>query len=168
MGEFPLLLNDMEPIHWLIAGCGIGAIVVGLQWFSNRSFGISASLENLCAVASRRPVFKQEDTWRLPFVVGLISAGILSALMGGNFEWSGQNGMLDSVIQLGPIGKTVWMFSGGLLIGFGTRLSGGCTSGHGIFGISIFQRSSIIATVCFMGAGMGTTFLVYRILSGGG
>jgi uncharacterized membrane protein YedE/YeeE len=58
------------------------------------------------------------------------------------------------------------MFGGGLLIGFGTRLAGGCTSGHGIFGLSNFEKSSWVATIAFMAAGLATTQLVYRVLAG--
>jgi hypothetical protein len=53
------------------------------------------------------------------------------------------------------------MFTGGLWIGFGTRLSNGCTSGHGIFGLSNLERGSLDATLAFLAAGMLTTFLAY-------
>ena len=56
------------------------------------------------------------------------------------------------------------MFVGGLFIGFGTRLAGGCTSGHGIFGISNLEVPSLVATVSFMVAGIVTTNLVYRVI----
>jgi uncharacterized membrane protein YedE/YeeE len=56
------------------------------------------------------------------------------------------------------------MFVGGLFIGFGTRLAGGCTSGHGIFGLANFELPSLLSTVCFMGAGIVTTQIVYRVL----
>jgi uncharacterized membrane protein YedE/YeeE len=56
------------------------------------------------------------------------------------------------------------MFVGGLFIGFGTRLAGGCTSGHGIFGLSNFELPSLIATMSFMAGGIATTQLLYRIV----
>jgi uncharacterized membrane protein YedE/YeeE len=55
------------------------------------------------------------------------------------------------------------MFAGGALIGVGTRLAGGCTSGHGIFGLSNFELPSLVSTVSFMGGGVVTTQLVYRV-----
>jgi uncharacterized membrane protein YedE/YeeE len=73
-------------------------------------------------------------------------------------------GIFDQVIGLGPAGKLAWMFAGGLLIGFGTRLANGCTSGHGIFGMSNFERPSLVATISFMAAGIVTTQIVYRII----
>ena len=67
-------------------------------------------------------------------------------------------------IGWGNGGKLLWMFGGGLLIGFGTRLAGGCTSGHGIFGMSNLELPSIISTGCFMAAGIVTTNLIYRVI----
>jgi uncharacterized protein len=72
--------------------------------------------------------------------------------------------VFDQVIGFGPAGKLVWMFGGGLLIGFGTRLAGGCTSGHGIFGLSNLELPSLIATISFMAGGIATTELVYRVI----
>ena len=72
--------------------------------------------------------------------------------------------MFDSTIGLGPAGKLAWMFVAGLLIGFGTRLAGGCTSGHGIFGLANLELPSLITTVTFMAAGIVTTQIVYRVI----
>jgi uncharacterized membrane protein YedE/YeeE len=72
--------------------------------------------------------------------------------------------MLDQALALGPAGKLAWMFAGGLCIGFGTRLAGGCTSGHGIFGLSNFELSSLVATLSFMAGGIVTTQFLYRVV----
>jgi uncharacterized membrane protein YedE/YeeE len=56
------------------------------------------------------------------------------------------------------------MFVGGLFIGFGTRLAGGCTSGHGIFGLSNLEWPSLVTTLSFMGGGIVTTQLLYRVI----
>jgi uncharacterized membrane protein YedE/YeeE len=72
--------------------------------------------------------------------------------------------MLDARLGLGVPAKVLWMFAGGALIGFGTRLAGGCTSGHGIFGLSNFERSSLWSVVAFMAAGAVTTNVLYRVV----
>ncbi|MBI2186811.1 MAG: YeeE/YedE family protein [Acidobacteria bacterium] len=64
----------------------------------------------------------------------------------------------------GPASTLAWMFVGGLFIGFGTRLGGGCTSGHGIFGMSNLELPSIVTAVSFMAGGIVTTQLVYRVV----
>jgi len=165
-----LILNDLAPLHWALAGLAIAAITVFLQYWANRSLGISTGFENLCALVSSRPYFRRPRLargghWRLPFLGGLLIGGALSALLGGGWSPTWELGMFDDSIGTGRGLKLAWMFVGGLLIGFGTRLSSGCTSGHGIFGNATFQRSSLVATLAFMATGILTTNLIYRVLS---
>jgi len=72
--------------------------------------------------------------------------------------------MLDQALSLGPGAKLAWMFVGGVLTGFGTRLANGCTSGHGIFGNANFEWPSVVASVSFMASGVVTTQLLYRVI----
>ena len=165
----PLILNDAAPIHWAIAGAGIAAITLCLLFLANRRLGISTGLEDVCSLLIAQPYFQRGAVrsgrkWRLPFVVGLVLGGFLSAVFSGGWAPTWDLGMFDQVIGFGPAGKLAWMFIGGLLIGFGTRLAGGCTSGHGIFGVSNLERPSLISTVSFMGGGILTTQLVYRVV----
>jgi len=167
----PLILNQAPPIHWAIAGAGIAAVTLSLLFLGNRRLGISTSLEDVCSLLIAQPYFRRGAvssgrTWRLPFVVGLVLGGFLSAVLSGGWTPTWELGMFDHVIGLGVAGKLAWMFAGGLLIGFGTRLAGGCTSGHGIFGLSNFELPSLIATISFMAGGIVTTQLVYRVIFG--
>ena len=100
------------------------------------------------------------------FLAGLLFSGFVSAALSGGWEATWDAGMRDSVLGLSLEAKIAWMFVGGLFIGFGTRLAGGCTSGHGIFGVSLLEKSSLLATAAFMAAGMARTHLVYRVLGG--
>jgi uncharacterized membrane protein YedE/YeeE len=72
--------------------------------------------------------------------------------------------MFDEAVRLGHSGKLAWMFVGGLFIGFGTRLGGGCTSGHGIFGLSNLEFPSLVTTMSFMAAGIVTTHVIYGVI----
>lgn len=164
-----LILNDVQPIHWALAGAAIGAITLTLLYVGNRRLGISTGFENICSLVVHTPYFTREglassNGWRLPLLGGLVVGGVLSAVLGGGWEPTWDLGMFDSEIGWGPAGKIVWMFGGGLLIGFGTRLAGGCTSGHGIFGMSNLELPSIVSTVSFMAAGVVTTNLIYRVI----
>ena len=96
--------------------------------------------------------------------MGLVLGGFLSAVLSGGWAPTWDLGVFDQVIGFGHAGKLVWMFTGGLLIGFGTRLAGGCTSGHGIFGLSNLELPSLITTISFMAGGIATTQLVYRVI----
>src|SRR6266480_3147260 len=162
-----LILNDLRPIHWAVAGAGISATTLCLLLVANRRLGISTGLEDLCSLVLSQPYFRRSAVrsgreWRLPFLAGLILGGFLSAAFSGGWTPMWSLGMFDSVIGLGPTGKLAWMFVGGLFIGFGTRLANGCTSGHGIFGLSNFELPSLVATLSFMAGGIVTTQLLYR------
>jgi uncharacterized membrane protein YedE/YeeE len=163
-----LILHDLAPIHWALAGAAIGAITLLLLWTMNQRLGISTGFENLCALAVRIPYFERDEIrgsqrWRLPFLGGLVLGGVVSAASSGGWAPFWDLGMFDARFGWGPLGKLAWMFAGGLLIGFGTRLAGGCTSGHGIFGIANLERASLESTLAFMAAGIATTHLVYRL-----
>ena len=72
-------------------------------------------------------------------------------------------GRFDAVFGWGPTAKLAWMFGGGLLIGFGTRMADGCTSGHGIFGVSHGEASGLRATASFLVAGIVTAHVIYGL-----
>lgn len=164
-----LILNDLAPIHWALAGAVIAAITLTLLFVGNRSLGVSTGFENVCSLVVSAPYFRRESLlashrWRLPLLGGLVIGGFLSAVLGGGWEPTWDLGRFDAEIGWGPAGKVAWMFAGGLLVGFGTRLAGGCTSGHGIFGMSNFQIPSIVSTVSFMAAGVVTANVIYRVV----
>ena len=164
-----LLLHDLAPLHWAIAGAALAALTLVLLFVANRRLGISGGLDDLCSLALSGPYFRRDFVrssrpWRLPFLAGLVLGGVLSAQLGGGWAPVWSLGIFDTAIGFGPAGKLAWMFAGGLLIGFGTRLANGCTSGHGIFGLSNFEWPSLASTASFMGAGIVTTQLVYRVV----
>jgi uncharacterized membrane protein YedE/YeeE len=166
-----LILHDLTPLPWWLAGAAIGAITLLLLWVTNQRLGISTGFENLCALVLRGRYFRRAEIagsqrWRLPFLGGLVLGGALSAQAGGGWRPFWDLGMFDASFGFGPAGKLAWMFAGGLCIGFGTRLAGGCTSGHGIFGVSHRERASLEATLAFLAAGIVTSHLVYRVWGG--
>ena len=164
----PLLLHNLAPLPWAVAGAGIAAVTLTLAFVLNRRLGISTGFEDLCSLVLRAPYFTRPSLlgarrWRLPFVVGLFLGGVLSAVLGGGWAPTWTLGMLDARLGVDPFGKLIWMFVGGLFIGFGTRMAGGCTSGHGIFGMSNFELPSFVSTISFMAGGIVTTQLLYRV-----
>ena len=151
---------------WWQGGAAIGVITLLLLWLGNQRLGLSTGFENLCALVLRTPHLQRSEVtgsarWRLPFLAGLVLGGALAALATGTLAPNLATPMLDAARAPGAGAKLAWMFTGGLLIGFGTRLSNGCTSGHGIFGLSNLERGSLEATLAYLAAGMLTTFLVY-------
>jgi uncharacterized membrane protein YedE/YeeE len=165
----PLILHGLEPLHWALAGAAIAAVTLAMLFIANRRLGVSGGFDDLCSLALSSPYFRRDFVrasrpWRLPFLGGLVLGGTLSAVLGGGWEPTWSLGLFDAAIGLGPWGKLAWMFLGGVLIGFGTRLANGCTSGHGIFGISNFEWPSVVSTATFMAAGLVTTQVIYRVI----
>ena len=165
----PLLLHGLAPLHWAVAGAGIAIVTLLLLFLGNRRLGISTGFEDLCSLAVSWPYFQRSAivkgrTWRLPLLAGLVMGGWLSAVMGGGWSPTWDLGRFDQVVGWGPVGKLAWMFVGGLFIGFGTRLGGGCTSGHGIFGLSNFEWPSLVTVAAFFSGGIIMTNLVYGLV----
>lgn len=164
-----LILHDLQPMHWFVAGVGLAGITLALLLLASRRLSVSSGFEDICSLVLASPYFRRTAvvsgrSWRLPLLAGLVLGGFLSAVFGGGWEPTWALGLFDRAIGLGPAGKLAWMFAGGLLIGFGTRLAGGCTAGHGIFGMANFEKPSIISTITFVLTGIVTTQIVYRLI----
>ncbi|HJP41202.1 MAG TPA: YeeE/YedE thiosulfate transporter family protein [Dehalococcoidia bacterium] len=164
-----LILNDVAPIHWALGGAAIGLITLTLLFVGNRRLGVSTGFENICSLVVSAPYFRREsllasNSWRLPLLGGLVIGGFVSAILGGGWDPTWDLEVFDDEIGWNASGKVAWMFVGGVLIGFGTRLGGGCTSGHGIFGLSNLELPSIVTTIFFMTGGIVTTNLIYRVI----
>lgn len=164
------LLSGVPAWHWSIAGALIGAITLVLLFVTNRRLGVSGGFDDVCSMVSSLPYFARnranhDSRWRMFFLAGLIVGGALSALTSGQWQATWALGTHDAVFAMGPIGKSIWMFAGGMAIGFGTRLAGGCTSGHGIFGVANFEWASWRTTIAFMATGVVVTHIVYRVVA---
>jgi uncharacterized protein len=133
------------------------------------SLPIISSLPMPSKAALARPAARNiEPSWSMVFLAGIllggVMAGVLSRLASGgslalDFDYPG----FDALWKLGPYAKAGLLFAGGLLVGFGTRMAGGCTSGHAIMGAPALQKTSILAMCVFMGTGIGTTWLLHAI-----
>ncbi|MDK2013513.1 MULTISPECIES: YeeE/YedE family protein [unclassified Deinococcus] len=167
-----------SPWPWYVGGPLIGLTVPLLLWLGNKGFGISANLRHACAILlpdAAKPAFFRYDwrkeRWNLMFAGGLILGGIVAGVLLGNPEPTRLSAAgVQSIQALGvqvrpglmPAELTdlsnpgVWLLLAvsGLLVGFGTRYGGGCTSGHAITGLSTLQGPSLIATVSFFAGGI--------------
>lgn len=126
-----------------IGGLMLGLSVVGYLYVNGRIAGISGLVGQ---VLNPKTVFKTPAIW---FLSGLI----ITPFIYGLFV------QLEIELNASPL----MMIVGGLLVGFGTRLGSGCTSGHGICGISRLSKRSIVATMTFMFAGFVTVYIIRHI-----
>ena len=163
-----LILHELPALHWALAGVGIAGVTLALLLLGNRRLGISSGFEDICSLVLPAPYFRRAAVvsgrpWRLPLLGGLVIGGFLRRCSAADGSRRGRSGCSIG-IGLGPAGKLAWMFVAGLFIGFGTRLAGGCTSGHGIFGLSNSRAAEPGHDGQFHGGGIVTTQLVYRVV----
>jgi uncharacterized membrane protein YedE/YeeE len=139
---------NLTPISAAIGGGLIGFSAVLLMLSTGRIAGISGIFGGLLDPGNN------DKDWRIAFIAGLILAPVISG-------WIGYPMPTPKM----PASWTV-IIAAGLLVGFGTRMGGGCTSGHGICGVARFSGRSIAATVIFMLAAIVTVAVTRHVLGG--
>jgi uncharacterized protein len=137
----------LTPVSSLAGGALIGLSASGLLVLNGRVAGISGIVAGL---AEPR---RGEVAWRIAFVAGLLVGGLVVAWL-----------VPGSVVPRQGVAPTAWVAVAGLLVGIGTQLSGGCTSGHGVCGVSRFSVRSLVAVATFMATGALAAFLVQHVL----
>ena len=126
----------------LAGGALIGGAAAALLLLTGKTAGVSGIVDGLLRLE------KGECGWKFAFVLGLLAGGAAMA-------W------LRPALFPVAVPAPAWVaVAAGLLVGFGTRLGGGCTSGHGVCGLGRLSKRSLVATLVFMAAGM----LVRRLL----
>ena len=141
MDDYPWLLSAV------LGGVLIGAAAGALALLDGRIAGISGIVGGLM-----RPL-RGERAWRWAFVAGLMLAPVVHVLV--------------APVPTAHLSRSLpLLLVAGLLVGFGTRLGSGCTSGHGICGLARLSRRSLAATLVFMGTAMVTVFVARHVLAG--
>jgi hypothetical protein len=139
-------MENFTPVSGLIGGMLIGASAALFLMLNGRIAGISGILGGALEQGSA------EGAWRYAFLAGLIAAPA---------AWASIVPVTVEIEASAPL-----LIAAGLLVGFGTRLGSGCTSGHGVCGISRLSFRSIVATVTFMAFGFLTVFLMRHAIGG--
>ena len=174
-----------QPWPWYVAGPVIGLTVPTLLLLGNKRLGISSTLRQFCAACypANIPFLNynwRKESWNLYFVAGILIGGFVGGSLFANpvstdlsqntvaylHEQGLQNltGLLPEELfnwkNLLTLQGFLLMVVGGFFIGFGTRYARGCTSGHGIFGLSSLQWTSMVATVAFFIGGIVCSYMV--------
>ena len=174
-----------KPWPWYVAGPLIGLTVPLLLLLGNKKLGISSTLRQICAacIPSRLPLFTydwKKDSWNLIFVLGVLIGGVIGGIVFANpnpvaisshtvdyLKSQGlhdPHGLMPSELfnwsSLVTLKGFLIMIVGGFLVGFGTRYARGCTSGHGILGLSALQWPSLVATASFFIGGILFSYFI--------
>lgn len=139
----------MQALHALLGGVLIGLAASLLLLVNGRVAGVSGIAGGLL------PPAPGEAGWRVAFLGGLVLGGVLL-------------GMVFPQVLGGPVTSKAWVAAlAGVLVGVGARLGKGCTSGHGVCGLSRGALHSLVATMTFMVTGAATVFVVRHVIGGG-
>jgi len=138
--KFPVTTTQIW--HALAGGALIGVGSATLLLLNGRVAGVSGILGNVIRATAG------EQAWRIAFLIGLIVPALVfgagSPLLPADWRWA---------------------IASGLLVGIGTQLGSGCTSGHGVCGLANLSTRSLVATLMFMGAAVTTVFLVRHVMA---
>ncbi|SDS90696.1 YeeE/YedE family protein [Bradyrhizobium canariense] len=135
-------MHNLTPLSGLFGGALIGLAAASLMLLTGRLAGVSGIFGGLL-------VFRPADqAWRIAFVAGLIAAPLLAALAGVPLPRPAMTSNMALIV------------AGGLLVGFGSRMGNGCTSGHGVCGFARLSSRSMAATLIFMGTAIITVAIV--------
>jgi len=171
------MLEILTAEQWspYIAGAGIGV----LSWisfaFANKPLGCSTSYFRIFGMI--RSIFrkgKKEENpyyekftpvidWQVMLVLGIIIGAFISAWTSGAFAISMVPDLFASRFGDNALLRAVIAVAGGLLLGFGARFAGGCTSGHGISGITQLNITSILTVMFMFAGGIATAFIIYGV-----
>ncbi|WP_201865059.1 YeeE/YedE family protein [Microvirga soli] len=139
-------MENFTPASALIGGVLIGAAAALLLVLNGRIAGISGILGGLLLPTSG------EARWRLAFLAGMLAAPFLYRAAGGALP----NVAIEASVPV--------LVVAGLMVGFGTRLGGGCTSGHGVCGIGRLSPRSLVATLVFMTTAVATVLIARHVV----
>lgn len=142
-------MHDFTPVSAAIGGALIGLAAALLLLLNGRIAGIAGIAGGLLPPRAR------DIAWRLLFIAGLVLGALAHRLY---------TGAPIGFAEAQPLG---WYAVAGLLVGFGTRLGSGCTSGHGICGLARLSPRSIVSVCVFMASAMLTVFVMRHVLGGG-
>lgn len=145
--------------HYLLGGLTIGLGVALLYLLTGLVGGMSTVYSSTWSYVVRRPFFQQAKlvnsrTWRLAYAAGLIAGAATWWVLFGTGE--------RVSVGLSPL----HLFVGGLLAGYGARMSRGCTSGHGICGLASLGLPSLLAVLTFMATAFLTANVMARVMGG--
>jgi hypothetical protein len=139
---------SFTPIPALLGGMILGSAAALYVFLHGRILGISGIVSGLIHPQ------QGDRSWRIVLILGLLTAPLLAALFFG----------IRPIVQVDADWFAVVL--AGLLVGFGSQYGSGCTSGHGICGLSRLSPRSLVATLSFMGAGFLTVYVLRHLIGG--
>ena len=145
-------------LPWYVAGPVVGLAIVAFLLLANRRFGVTGGIADLVIGPSEG---RRLSSWRVWLIGGIALGSFAHAAAAGSLAPAGGYGWLADRLSTGP--QVAVLFGAGLLVGYGAKLAGGCTSGHGLTGVALGSRASMAAMAAIMGAAIGVSLLLEAV-----
>jgi uncharacterized membrane protein YedE/YeeE len=148
-------------LPWYVGGPVLGLCVIALRLLLNGRLGVTGGYTDVIDNVRRR---SPALDWRGWFLVGLVVGGAAFALIAGGPDFHGYGWLTDTFHGSGQIVIAVLLLAAGVLIGYGSKTAGGCTSGNGLSGTSMLSPASLVATATFFGTAIAVSFLIEALI----
>lgn len=172
------MMDLFTQVRWSPYAVGIGIGILSWLTFliSKRPIACSTTFAKLSGMiemlfrgdkVAQKPYYQKLRLivgWQMMLVLGVVIGSLLAALLSGDFRWQWVPSIWESAFGSAPLLRVGVALLGGVIIGFGARWAGGCTSGHGISGTLQLAVSSWISAVCFFIGGILTAHLIFRLI----
>lgn len=169
-------MDWLMEVRWspYVVGVGIGVLSCFTFLISGKALGCSTSFARSAGMIESlfRPKeveaklyyqeFKPAVDWQWMLVVGMVIGALISSLLSGDFQWQWIPSKWEASFGADRVIRIAASLLGGILLGFGSRWAGGCTSGHGISGTMQLAVSSWISAICFFIGGVSAALFLYR------
>ena len=148
------MLNPQLP--WYIAGPALGLCVVACRLLVNGRLGVTGGYSEIVGKLRRRSV---RFDWRGWFLIGVVLGGLAFALAAGGPDFHGYGWLTATLTGSDRVLVAPILVSAGVLIGFGAKLAGGCTSGNGLSGTAMLSKAGLVATATFFATAIAVSFI---------
>jgi uncharacterized membrane protein YedE/YeeE len=153
------LLHSQLP--WYLAGPVLGLCVVACRALFNGRLGVTGGYSE---IVGRLAAGQRRLDWRGWFLIGVLLGGTAFALIAGGPDFHGYGWLTANIHGAAQVVIIPILLLAGILIGFGAKLAGGCTSGNGLSGTAIFSPASLAATATFFGTAIVVSFVIKALL----
>jgi uncharacterized membrane protein YedE/YeeE len=150
-----------QQLPWFVAGPALGLCVVACRLLLNGRLGVTGGYSELIGKLRARSL---SWDWRGWFLIGVILGGTLFAVLAGGPDFHGYGWLTHALRGSARVWVAPILLLCGVLIGYGAKLAGGCTSGNGLSGTAMLSRASLAATATFFGTAIAVSFITQAIV----
>jgi hypothetical protein len=148
-------------LAWYIAGPALGLCVIACRWLFNARLGVTGGYSEIIGRLRNRQL---RLDWRGWFLIGVVLGGGLFALIAGGPDFHGYGWLTAALHGSARIWIAPILLVAGVLIGYGAKMAGGCTSGNGLSGNAMLAPASLAATATFFATAIVVTFFIRGVL----